>query len=270
MSTRPTLKLEWISLFYLTMFVLAVISPSLVSRDFFGINERHVEEILIFIFGITGLTTFALYQRMMEKKEKENKQVKDELDKMKLELIDSYQYIGSINRQIDLLKRLANLTSKNIIENDRLTKDLIESLLSNAAVAVNAESAFIRYIELDKSRTVLEKFFNSNADKNGFLKIHNKELIKMHESKIPYAFMRTEDGDEILVIPSDNSAKPIKAYLVVSTDPSRTADADVSLLKVFVNQAELLHHTLAVQVKNNNEPLKLIEQTVKSVAGEVE
>jgi hypothetical protein len=84
-------RLEWISLVYLALFVLAVLSPSIVTTGHFGFSEKRIEEALIFIFGIVGLATFALYQGLIEKKEKEHEEAKGEYERAKRELIESYR-----------------------------------------------------------------------------------------------------------------------------------------------------------------------------------
>lgn len=268
MRSRFLIRLEWISLVYLALFVLAVLSPSLVTRDVVGIDERHVEEILIFLFGIVGLATFSIYQRLMERREKEHEDAKNEYERARRELIESYQYIGSINRQIELLKRLANQTSQTIIESSKLNKDLLASLLANAAASVNAKTAYIRYVDVERLRTVHETLHTLESQAS--LKLANKDLKKVHEFGATHAFMRAEDGREILVVPSDSGERKVKAYLVVATDPSRARDFDISLLKVFANQAELLHHILSSQSASKpGSPLALVEQAERQVVGEV-
>ena len=260
-------RLEWISLVYLVLFVLAVLSPSLVTRGYFGIDERHVEEAMIFIFGLVGLATFSLYQRLMEGKEKEHQSAKNDYERAKRELVESYQYIGSINRQIELLKRLANQTSLKIVASNSLDKELLTSLLSSAAASVNAKRAYIRYMELERLRTVSE-IAHAIEDATP-LKLANKDLRKLHDSGASHAFMRTEDGHEVLVVPSDHESRRVKAYLLIVTNSEQARHYDTSLLKVFANQAELLHYTLKEQVKQPASALELVEQAEKQAVGEV-
>lgn len=268
MKPRSVIRLEWISLVYLALFVLAVLSPSLVTHGFFGIDESHVEEVMIFLFGIVGLATFSIYQRIMERKEKEHEEAKSDYERAKRELVESYRYIGSINRQIEVLKRVTNQTSLNILGKDHLTKDLLTSLVASAASAVGAKSALIRYIELEKLRTHHEVQFA--LEKGQTFKIHNRDLKKLHETGAAHAYIRSDDGQEILVIPSDHENAPIKAYLLVTATGTQAATGDTSLLKVFANQAQLLHHTLEEQLKVNQAPMELLEAAKNQAVGEVE
>ncbi len=261
------MRLEWISLVYLGIFVLAVLSPSLVRHSVFGIDEQHVEELLIFLFGIIGLTTFSVYQHIMERKEKEHETAKNEYDRAKRELVESYRYIGAINRQIEVLKRVANQTSLKIVESHKLGKDLLGSLLANAASSVGAKSALIRYVELDKLRT--EHEITHSVDRAKPFNVHNRDLRKVNDSGATHAFIRAEDGREILVVPSDHKGKSIKAYLLVTPDPSQASALDTSLLKVFANQAELLYYSLEEQTKAPSTPLAMVQEAQRQTIGEV-
>jgi hypothetical protein len=245
MRPQPFLRLEWIWFVYLALFVLAVLSPSLVTHDFIGIDERHVEELLIFVFGVTGLITFSIYQRIMERDQEQHEHAKNDYERAKRELVESYQYIGSINRKIELLKRITNQTSLKIVESDRSTKDIFHSLLANARARVNAETACIRYVDLEKMRT--EHEIHSVPDAPFAFKIGNKELKKVHENKLSHAFIRSDDGQDLLVVPSDHQLKRVKAYLLFPVNAAHIEDIDMSLLKVFANQAELLHFAFKEQ-----------------------
>ena len=268
MKLKSLLQVEWISLVYLALFVLAVLSPSFVTQGFFGLDEKHIEEFLIFLFGITGLATFSIYQRLMEGKEKEHEDARNQYERARRELVDSYQYIGSINRKLEVLKGLANQTSLEIVESDHLSKGLLSSLLASAAASVGAKTAMIRYLDLDKLRTEYEIIHTLDASPP--LKVANKELKKLHETGAAHAFIAGEDLKEILVVPSDHKDKVVKAYLLIATDPSQpTASIDTSLLKVFANQAELLHYALEEQTRPLSSPMELVVQTEKQAVGEV-
>ncbi|MFZ2804241.1 MAG: hypothetical protein WA001_03385 [Patescibacteria group bacterium] len=262
-------RLEWIYLVYLAFFVLAVMSPSFVTHSYFGVTQTHIEEFLIFAFGLAGLGTFSIYERLMEGRLRERDEAQGEADRAKSELIESYQYIGSVNRQIDLLKSLVNKTSISLVDTDAYWKDILQSLARNAAASVNAGSVLIRFVDLPKMRTEREVFYSADSKKQP--KMSNKELLKLHEYGASHAFTRSEDGEEILVVPSDRKDPAYKAFFLLTTDPSRTSSLDVSLVKVFVNQAELVYHSLMKNGKDAlpQEPMGLVEAVTSKVKGEV-
>lgn len=241
---RNTKRLEWISLVYLLFFVLTVLSPSIYTRDYFGISQTTLEEITIFVFGIAGLLTFSLYERYMERREREREQVQMDYHRAKKELMESYAYIGSVNRKIELLKNMANDTS-TVMNGRRPPKDLLQSLAANACAAAGAKCALLRFVELDPLRTEGE-FTHEQEGKFAF-RIANKDLKHVHDQSLTHAMLESEDRKKIVVIPSDRSRGPFKAYLLLHVGEILPEDFDVSLLKIFVNQAEALYHNFATQ-----------------------
>jgi hypothetical protein len=237
---RP-IRLEWISLVYLLLFVLAVISPRVVSHSYFGMSEENLEETLIFIFGMAGLGTFMLYERVMEHREHERDQALSDRDQARRELVSSYEYIGAVNRQIDALKHLANETAISLVENDRVRKDLFQSLAASAAALVHAEQAVIRIVSLDQLRTVRE----FHLDAQNPIRVHNRDLRATHDGGKTHAFVRSEEGHEILVVPSDRQDLTSKAFILVRTNPDQVPNVDPGMLKVYANQAEVLYRVLA-------------------------
>lgn len=235
-------RIEWISIIYLVFFVLAVLSPSIHSRAFFGLSETQLEELTIFAFGIAGLLTFAAYERMMERREKERAQTDADYGRVKRELIESYAYIGSMNRKIELLKKVANDTSLAAGQGKQ-HKDLFYAVAQNACAAVGAEAVLIRFMSPEPLRTEAE--FMHQAGSQVVIKVPNKDLLTLKQQGSSHAFVRSEDGREVLVVPSDHKESG-RAFLLLTLDSEQIQELDIPLLKVFANQAEMLYRNFAV------------------------
>lgn len=245
-------RLQWISLIYLTFFVLAVLSPSIYKRGYIGLTETQLEELTIFVFGIAGIMTFAIYQRLMERREHEREQAKNNFQKAQMELIESYAYIGSINRKIELLKKLADETTVSMVDpQKRIPKELFHALAAHARAAVGADAALIRFVELPRLRT--EREFSHDPEAQSVFHVANKDLRALHEQGQSHDTLRTNDGKSVLVIPSDRSGA-VKGYLLLQLKPQEAPEADISILKVFVNQAEVLHQ----QFVNSHEAAQVV------------
>lgn len=226
---------------YLLLFVLAVLSPSLIRHDFFGISEDHVEEVLIFFFGLTGLVVFGLYERLVEHKDQEHVEVVTNLDRTKRELVESYEYIGAVNRQVEALKKLANQTAGSIDAEQHLRKELFRSIAASAAALVRSEHGAIRFVSLNKLRT-LKEFL---VDPNVAIPISNKDLLEVHLRDRSHHFVRDEQGRNVLVIPSSRKDMDAKAFLLLPTTMQDKLEIDGGFLRVYANQAELLYRVLA-------------------------
>lgn len=271
MSEERSMKFQWISIVYLVLFVLAVFSPSLINQNFFGIKEQHIEELLIFIFGIVGLSIFMLYERIMEKTEKENSQILDASERVKKELISSYQYIGSMNRQMEVLKKLSNDTTVSMLDQAKLSKDLMHSLVLAASGSLGGVPGIIRFVNLEKLRTEAEfKPSEGKAGQISNMNIANKELKRIHDSDMQFATLPMGDKNW-LIVPSDRHAGLVKAFMILHYTPAKFEEFDPSVLKVFANQAELVYRALK---KENGEfdgtVMQLVDAATKNVKGEIE
>ncbi|MDF1497170.1 MAG: hypothetical protein P1P90_03860 [Patescibacteria group bacterium] len=270
MSDERSKKFQWISIVYLLLFALAVFSPSLVKQGYFGLHEQHVEEALIFLFGLVGISIFMLYERLMEKKEKEHLATQDACDRARRELVSSYQYIGSLNRQMDLLKKLSNDTSVSIFEQDQLSKDLLDSIVRTASGTMGGVPSLLRVIRLDKLRTEHEVFHDMSKNENGkSLHISNKQLKQLHDEQRAYHFF-TADDHRFVAVPSDRNSGDHKAFLILKWNGEQEEIFDPSVIKVFANQAELIYGVLQKRGQLNPEtPLDIIESVTNGIAGEV-
>lgn len=263
---RKLPRLEWISLLYLTLFVLAVMSPSLVRDRLFGLPESRAEELLIFTFGVCGLLTFSAYQRVMERRDREREQAFRDRDRAKQELASSYEYIGAINRQMEALKRIANQTAAGVVQEERVRKDVFQSLAGSAATFVRAKSATIRMIGWEPLRTVRE----FHADPAHPVRISNKQLLRVHKERLGHAMIKDESGADILVIPSDRQTAPSMAFVLIAAEGTGGEAIDSGILKVCANQAELLHHSMRRGTGTaEDEPMALIAAAESQVIGDV-
>jgi len=240
-------RLEWIYLLYLAFFVLAVATPGVVARDIMGFPEDQIEGFLIFCFGIAGLVSFSAYERMMERKEQERTEALSDRDRVKKELVSSYEYIGAVNRRMESLKDLANATAIHLVEADHVKKGIFQSIAAGAAAAARAEHAAIRIVALDKVRTIREFLIDGDA----VLKVPNRDLRTIHDAQKTHEIIRLDDGARILVVPSSRRDPSAKAFLLI-TLRSEMEEVDVGLLSVYANQAEVLYRVLA---NRNNEAI---------------
>lgn len=253
MESSPR-RIEWISFLYLVFFVLAVLSPSIYQRGYFGISEIVLEEATIFLFGLAGIATFTWYERHIERREAETTRIQNDIDRTKGELLESYSYIGSVNRKLELLKRLVNDTSLTLVDRKRLPRELLQAITRNALTAVGAESVLLRIMDRSSLRTEAE--IQVDAKQKQVFRVSNRELKAIDESHVSHASLLTEDKRDVLVIPSDAYAPNSKAYLLLFLPSQQIAEIDISLLKVLVNQAEMVQKTQLI-VKQDADAVSL-------------
>ncbi|MBP7005577.1 hypothetical protein KBB27_00425 [Patescibacteria group bacterium] len=250
----PQRRIEWISFLYLVFFVLAVLSPSLYEHGYFGLPEKVLEEITIFLFGVAGILTFTFYERHIERREAEAIRIQNDIQKTKSELLESYSYIGSINRKIELLKRLANDTSLSLVDRKRVPRELLQGVVQNALAAAGAEAALLRIMDRSNLRTEAE--FQMEGTRKQVFRVSNRELRAIDDTHASHSFLLSEDQRDVLAVPSDAFAPNSKAYLLLFLPTQHIAEIDISLLKVLVNQAQMIHQTSAQAVQVAKEEKK--------------
>ncbi len=85
--------------------------------------------------------------------------------------------------------------------------------------------------------------------------VSNRELRELYERGASHGFVQSEQGYKILVVPSDRH-QPVKAYLLLSMPEEQLHELDTSLLKVFVNQAEMLYGSFTKLAPSVQEPAR--------------
>ena len=262
-------KFQWISLIYLILFVLAVFAPSLVTHPYFGLSEQYIEELLIFLFGVTGVVIFMFYEKLIKAKEDEDKQIKNNWKKTKGELLSSYQYIGSLNRKIDTLKQLVNDTSLSINEQKASIKTLLLTIASAASSNFYNSPVMIRCVMFSKLRTEHEVVLNNKKNRKVKFNVPNKELQNIYQQGLSHAIITNNQGVQFLIIPSEHTDKEKKVFLIFLYDPDLVKDFDITIFKVFANQAEVVYHIFK-QDSSQKSLLKIIDSATENIVGEVE
>jgi len=259
-------KFQWISLIYLILFVLAVFAPSLVTHPYFGLSEQYIEELLIFLFGVTGVVIFMFYEKLIKAKEDEDKQIKSNWKKTKGELLSSYQYIGSLNRKIDSLKQLVNDTSLSINEQKTSIKTLLLTIAGAASSNLYNSPVMIRCVLFSKLRTEHEVVLNNKKVK---FNVPNKELHNIYKNKLSHSIITNDQGTQFLIIPSEHTDTEKKVFLIFAYDKDLVKEFDITIFKVFANQAEVVYHIFK-QDNAQKSVLRMIDSATENVIGEVE
>jgi hypothetical protein len=84
-----------------------------------------------------------------------------------------------------------------------------------------------------------------------------------------HAFVDSEEGHSVLVVASDRKSSLVRAFLIFSVEETPISDVEVSLLKVFVNQAELVYFNLNEKPAGATTPLQMIDAVTAAEKGEV-
>jgi len=226
---------------FLILFIIAVMIPDLIRGPLYFLNEERIEEISIFLMGVTVFLILMKneYKLSIQKKEKENDQKK--IKQAVADLVESYSYIGEVNRKMDILMSIAlGLSDKSALNKDR-EKDIYLSILSAANFLMKANCSFLRFIDSDTSKNLKE--IRLEKKKNP---VKNEELLAMKNG------INLKECSGCLVISSPQKIHSIKSYLIISgyDEEEKSNSKNIEILKVFASQALFLYSYLSLEKEN--------------------
>lgn len=222
--------MEW---YYLIIFILAVMVPRLVTEDIFGLSPEMVEEIIIFILGLIGFAFFLTkrYQLRINIIEKEKEHRK--LQQTAKDLVESYSYIGEINRKMDLLMQIGiGLTNHGNIEKHK-ENEIYKSILEASNFLLKAETSLLMFVDTRENRIKKELCLDNKC---GCFN-RSPEFLKMEKN----VFIKKEG--EYMIATSQKEMGGVRAYLIAkSFDQFQANDNNnQEILKYMASQALFLY-----------------------------
>lgn len=206
--------------------------PDLVRGDILFFPEIRAEEILIFLMGALAFLIFIKNERQIifQKKEKEKDEKK--IEQAVKDLVESYSYIGEVNRKMDILMGIALGLSDQKALSKKDEKETYMSIVNAAGLLLKADLVSLRFVNIKTWQS--SKEFRSEG--KGKL-VKNTELAKMKES------VGVQKIKECLIISSSKEIKEVKSFLVIcGYDPEEeSSPKNIEILKVFASQALFLY-----------------------------
>lgn len=190
--------------FYLAIFIIAVLVPDIIRTDFYFLTETRLEELLIFLLGMIGFLIFAFkeHQLFIQKEEKAKSQKR--LKQAAKDLVDSYSYIGEVNRKMDILMQIGlGLADRSEISKKK-EKEIYYTIIDAANSLMKAKCSHLRFVDLKNQRTRKEISAGSECHR-----IKNSELVGMGDN----VNIKRKNG--YLVAASFKQIDNVKGYLIV-------------------------------------------------------
>lgn len=217
---------------YLIIFILAVLVPDVVRTNLYFLTETRLEELLIFLLGMAGFLIFVFkeHQLFIQKEEKVKSQKR--LKQTAKDLVDSYSYIGEVNRKMDILMQVGLGLSDRSAINKNKEKEIYHTIIDAANSLMKAKCSHLRFLDLKTQRT--KKEINTG---DGCNKIKNLELVEMGDN----VNIRKKNG--YLVAASFKQIDDVKSYLIVEEYNDLEAENinNQEILKFLATQALFLY-----------------------------
>ncbi|MBI2050973.1 MAG: hypothetical protein HYT31_04165 [Parcubacteria group bacterium] len=218
---------------YLILFAALLLHPHLIEH-IGPISKPYVESILnVVIIGL-GLLTYYLHQRRLARQEKA-------LNISKAKLLESFKYIGLVNRQLPLLRQVSTDLMANNNGAKQGKKTVFDNLLAIAVVSIAKKKwGVLRFIAVDSYQTVKE-----------FIHTHNKALvasrISNRELVVASGQSNFATAQDFYSIHTSDQAAVVKAYLIFPRGSGAEDLAnEYSVLQAITDQAQLFFKYLYV------------------------
>lgn len=210
---------------YLIIFVIAVLAPDIIRREFYFLSETRAEELLIFVLGAVAFLFSAWQERQLVLQKKEKQKDQKKIEQTIKDLVESYSYIGEVNRKMDILMNIAlGLTEKTNLSKKKET-EIYHTIIDAAKFLMKADCACLRFINL-KNKTV-DKDVRIEACRCA---VKNKDLAEIKGD------LGTKKIGKIFVASSHQKIRDIKCYLLIN-DYVEQEEKTIEMLRVLASQA---------------------------------
>lgn len=217
---------------YLIIFIVAIMIPDIFNQDFRGIPHERIEELMIFLLGGFGLLLFIWkeHQLAIQKKEKDKEQRR--LQQTARDLVESYTYIGEVNRKMDLLMQIGIGLSNRTNLTEKYEKELYKSITEAAISLLRAKCATLVFFDIKTKKVIKQIYYSDNCASFE----QNIEIFSMEKN----IFMKQEE--DLIVFCSNKTIGDIKSYLIIkSFDEFQGRDNNnQEILKYLAEQALIL------------------------------
>jgi hypothetical protein len=220
---------------YAALFVVLLLQPHLIQRHIFPSASPYVENAVTISVFVLGFLTYLLHQHDVKKKELENQRIGTKLKIEQEKLLDSFKYLGLINRRLPLLQNLTSDLLSDFKGVQREKKRVFERLLNTAIVSIaNAEWGMLRFVHESKLRT-LKEFSFSQTNIAPMIQLGNKELLQSQNPKNGHALIR-----EYSLIIDSNTSRSERCFLILPRQ-NNLQEEDSVILRAIVDQALLFY-----------------------------
>ncbi|OGI25769.1 MAG: hypothetical protein A3J76_00905 [Candidatus Moranbacteria bacterium RBG_13_45_13] len=236
------------NIFLATFFFLVItiiFTPLLVRNGFSLLSEEVLESILLLTQMSAGWQIFRLYQRTVEKREKEIKKLRMEYQKREKDLLEAFAYLGKVNVQVSLIQSF--LQKIKAPSSRKEAESYIKEILKIALSLSRKDWVTLRAMDSQTFQTTSEYWVkaNANTDTSG-IKIGNKEIVKWEKDKNLCA------RNGLCVFGSSGSElSSLKVFLIFLNGERVEPDIE-DFLRAVANQCEVLLTLFDLKGRNGN------------------
>lgn len=221
---------------YLILFTIAVLVPDIVRDSFYSLPEKRAEELAIFLLGMAGFLIYVFKEHQFSIQEEEREKSQKKFYQTAKDLVESYNYIGEVNRKMDMLMDIALGISDRSSFSKVKEKEFYHSIVEAANSLTESRHSSLRFIDIKSGKT--KKDFLVNNNKEAMNTIKNTELVEMGDN------VNTKKIGDFLVISSAKNIDNVKSYIITKdyNKEKESASNNLEILKFLASQALFAYH----------------------------
>jgi hypothetical protein len=205
---------------YLSIFVLAVLTPEIIQDGWSYLSEEDLESLLVLLFGTFGIAVYFIKEKAILQLFRERLRLQKQANVITKDLSDSYSYIGEMNRRFDIVRdlvfHLPEKTAAALASNGSRPDNLYAPIIEAIQLLSKAESISIRFTDAATGRVVRRIDDGSGAASTCFAGEDDAEIERtFHE----------EDG--CVLVRAPGAACGVTASIIFPKTANRIEDADI-------------------------------------------
>ena len=215
------------------LFIIAVMIPDIIRDNVYFLAEERAEEVILFILGSAAFLTFLQNERRLAIQRKEKEKAQKKMNQTVKDLVDSYSYIGEVNRKMDILMEVAlGLSDRSLLDRKK-EREVYESIINATNFLLRADATILRFVNIETRKTKQELKLPEKFD----IVMSNEELLNMPEN------VNVKKEKNCLIVASSQTINQIKGYFIISEydEGEEKKPKNIEILKLFASQAIFLH-----------------------------
>lgn len=213
---------------FFILFSIGILVPDIIRDDIHFLSEERAEEATLLLLGATGFLIYLFKEKELLSEKKEKEKNKKKLDETGKDLIESYSYIGEVNRKIDMLIGVMLNLSEGKVANRKKEKEAYLSIADAARAILRGENA-----------TLL--FYNAKEDKIEESVSIGESRFQIDKKKIKSigGIVNIKKDKGFIIISSPHKIGDIRSYLKVEeyAEEEEKKPKNGEILKMLVSQA---------------------------------
>lgn len=230
---------------FFILFSIGILVPDIIRSGILFLSEERAEEAALLLLGATGFLVFLFKEKELISEKKEKEKNKKKLDETGKDLIESYSYIGEVNRKIDMLIGVMLHLSEGEVDDSKKEKEAYFSIADAARAILRGENATLLFYN-EKENKIEEAASIGNPR----FKVDKKMLKSIG------GIVNIKKNKDYIIISSPNKIGDARSYLKVeeySEEEKRPKNTEI--LKMLISQALFAYSFSKIFKKSQGNPI---------------